>query len=289
MKKATNNQVNALVKFIDERMRILVKRKEGLPKPWTKDPILQRYRFCNVQREDDTVTQWIANNWRTPHASEPDLWFVMAVARWINWPDTLAAIGYPLPWFPGSVINALKKRKTAGHKVWTGAYMIGTQGNAIDKPQFIVRDVLDRAYLHREKLRPRQGDTLASFASRLLQQYAFKGFMAGQVIADVKYTGFLLDAADWFTWAASGPGSRRGLNRMCELGKDEAWREVDWLATLHDLQDRINGRFMVAPKLHAQDLQNCLCEFDKYERVRLGEGRPRSTYDGTSTSDLFKN
>jgi len=34
------------------------------------------------------------------------------------------------------------------------------------------------------------------------------------------------------------------------------------------------------PKIHMQDLQNCLCEFDKYERVRLGEGRPRNGYRG---------
>ena len=34
------------------------------------------------------------------------------------------------------------------------------------------------------------------------------------------------------------------------------------------------------PMIHAQDLQNCLCEFDKYERVRLNEGRPRSNYPG---------
>jgi hypothetical protein len=36
------------------------------------------------------------------------------------------------------------------------------------------------------------------------------------------------------------------------------------------------------PQLHAQDLQNCLCEFDKYERVRLGEGRPKAKYNGVS-------
>jgi hypothetical protein len=30
--------------------------------------------------------------------------------------------------------------------------------------------------------------------------------------------------------------------------------------------------------LHAQDIQNCLCEFDKYERVRLGEGTPKQLY-----------
>ena len=32
--------------------------------------------------------------------------------------------------------------------------------------------------------------------------------------------------------------------------------------------------------LHAQDVQNCFCEYDKYVRVLNNEGRPRSTYPG---------
>ena len=31
-------------------------------------------------------------------------------------------------------------------------------------------------------------------------------------------------------------------------------------------------------KLSPTDIQFQLCEFDKYERVRLGQGRPRSKY-----------
>jgi hypothetical protein len=29
-----------------------------------------------------------------------------------------------------------------------------------------------------------------------------------------------------------------------------------------------------------QDIQNCLCEFDKYQRVKLNQGKPRSSYPG---------
>mgnify|MGYP005994584353 CR=1 FL=1 len=30
--------------------------------------------------------------------------------------------------------------------------------------------------------------------------------------------------------------------------------------------------------LEMRDIEHCLCEFDKYERVRLGQGRPRAKY-----------
>ena len=30
--------------------------------------------------------------------------------------------------------------------------------------------------------------------------------------------------------------------------------------------------------IEMRDIEHCLCEFDKYERTRLGEGRPRAKY-----------
>jgi hypothetical protein len=32
------------------------------------------------------------------------------------------------------------------------------------------------------------------------------------------------------------------------------------------------------PKLEMRDIEHSLCEFDKYERARLGHGKPRSRY-----------
>ena len=34
------------------------------------------------------------------------------------------------------------------------------------------------------------------------------------------------------------------------------------------------------PEPHAQDVQNMLCEYDKLQRVRLGEGRPKQLFPG---------
>jgi hypothetical protein len=273
-----------LNQFISAREDIFFARQLGKPKPWTKDSILQRFRFCNVERENDTVTKWIAENWRELNSAHEDLWFAMSVARWINWPDTLDAIGFPLPWRPAQVVKAMKARQARKEKVWTGAYMIGTQGNAVDKPKFIVEKVLGDAYRNRAYVRPREGDTLAAFAGRLMEQYAFKGFMTGQVVADLKYAADspLLEASDWMTWAASGPGSRRGLARVFNRDKDVKIKETLWHADLMKLQAVINNARQLQRRnlLHAQDLQNCLCEFDKYERVRLNQGRPRSLYQG---------
>lgn len=276
-------RVDDLTRFIVARHDIYLARANGKPKPWTKDPILQKYKFCNVYRELDTVTEWVATHYREPLHGNPDLWFGMAVARWVNWPATLYQIGVPVPWNKKKFLNVMRNRANKGEKVWTGAYMIGTQGNAMDKSLFIAEGVLEPLWLQRKYLRPRADDTLDSFAQRIISVKNQGRFMVGQIVADAKYEpdSILRNALDWNTFAVSGPGSRRGLNRVVGRDKNLHWKEADWHARLMELRVEVNGKLPKhMERLHAQDLQNCLCEFDKYERVRLGEGRPRSLYPG---------
>lgn len=74
---------------MQERHDIYLKRKAGLPGPWTNDRVLTRGRFCNIFRELDTVTIWVREHIRKPYAQHPHLWFMLAIARYINWPPTL--------------------------------------------------------------------------------------------------------------------------------------------------------------------------------------------------------
>ena len=62
--------------------------------------------------------------------------------------------------------------------------------------------------------------------------------------------------------------------------KDSPWTEEVWRTELGRLREHMSPLFQEAgiEMVHNQDLQNCLCEFDKYERVRLGEGRPRAKF-----------
>jgi hypothetical protein len=280
-------RVEELMAFIKERHAIWKRRADGKPKPWTKDPILQSYRFCNVLRELDTVTQWVGEVWRQPRVTEKDLWFGMVVARLVNWPETLQEVGWPLPWRPNKFVDAMHKRRARGEKVFGGAYIVSTNGRAMDKAEYLAGHVLNPLWEARARIRPRAGDTLESFHQRLMAFDGMGSFMAAQVVADLKYgCPHLVKAADWHTWASSGPGSRRGLNRVVGRDKDAPWREGDWRKALGELQELVNSpkhfRGTGLPShLHAQDLQNCLCEFDKYERTRLGEGKPRSSYPGT--------
>jgi len=268
--------------FIQERHNIYLRKKAGLPKPWTQDKILGSYRFCNVYRELDSVTIWITENWRFPHEDDPDLWFAMVVARLVNWPDTLESMGWPVPHDPQRFLDAIHEAKATGKKAFSGAYIVSTNGHTMDKAEYLDKHVLQPLWEKREYLRPRKDDLLQDFFNRLSKFNGMGSFMAGQVIADAKYAGYLFNAPDWWVWAASGPGSRRGLNRVTSRPVDASWAGSVWHKTLWELKEEIDPLVRDAgwPELHAQDLQNCLCEFDKYERTRLGEGKPRSGYPG---------
>lgn len=282
MKAPKPEAVKRLVKFIIERHQIYLRRfVEKLPKPWTTDKILRQYRFCNVYRELDTVTLWIAKNWRQPNERDPDLWFAFAVARLVNWPETLSAIGYPVPWNATRFMNVMNARAARDQQLYSGAYMISTHGVKMNKAKYLAAEALTPMWKNREEIRPRKGELLFDLHQRLINCRDLGTFMSGQIIADLKYAAPYRKAADWQSFAASGPGSRRGLNRICGVDINDPWNEDYWKSELLMLLGSVNPRLpKIMEPLHAQDLQNCLCEFDKYERVRLNQGRPKSTYPG---------
>lgn len=277
-------RVDELMAFMQERHHIHQLRQIGVPKPWTKDPILQDYRFCNVYRELDTETQWIKQHWRDPLGDHGFLFFPMLVARVVNWHETLNEMSIPLPFDAKRFQQVLNKRAAQGKKVWTGAYMITTHRQPIPKERYYAERVLQPVWDARKHICPREGDTLASFHARLSAQDGIGDFLAAQVVADTKHYGHLKQAPDWWSWAAIGEGSRRGLNRVFGRPYKERFSQEVWQRDFDRLWREVNRIIMRGRTnlvmIDGQDLQNCLCEFDKYERVRMGQGRPRSRYPG---------
>ncbi len=267
--------IDDLLYWMTEREAVRVAKESGKPKPWTEDPILQSFRFCNVRREHDKVTQWFARNWRSAkYQNEPNFVPAMIFGRTINWPDTLEEIGYPYKWDRQLMVDLLDRRQRRGDKVYTGAYMITAGPTGVSKNEWVCRNA--DTYFNSP---PRLDPTSLEVSWKQLMVYPCVGpFIAGQIIADLKQTPVLASAEDWFNWAALGPGSMRGLNRLYERKLNASITQEQGLAEMREVQSvvRSNSTFYLC----LQDLQNCLCEFDKYERVKWGQGKPRSSYPG---------
>ena len=269
------NPTARVANWINERERIRIRKEAGEVKPWTHDPIFQQYRFCNIRREDDIVTRWIKDNWRC-YAAAPNLWFAMCLSRQINWPATLAEIGFPHHWDAARVLAIMRNRAARGDKVYGNAYMLrGNVQAGGDKPLYTVTnmDVLFRA-----GDKPLPEDTLENYHLRLMRHPGWGSFMAGQAVADLKHTACLAGAKDWWDWAAWGPGSNRGLNRYFGRDIKHVAKQEHFLEELKLVKLAVTPHISV--KLCSQDWNNVMCEWDKYERARLGEGRPKNNYPG---------
>ena len=53
---------DAYWRFAAERQAIFHRRLAGDPEPWTTDSILGSYKFCNVYRASDRVSQYLIRN-----------------------------------------------------------------------------------------------------------------------------------------------------------------------------------------------------------------------------------
>lgn len=318
-------RINDIAAFMKARHDIYLDRKAGKPGPWTADPVLSAGRFCNIFRELDTVTIWIDQNIRQPYADHPHLWFMLAIARYINWPDTLRYLmdeAEPGTWpdgedfEPAKLTKALEDYAAAGNKVYTGAYMIRAESDpskewySWTKHRYIAEIVLgrlweDRAYFEETLKLAQEGvpgwDELQAHWWSLVGNSRYIGwgpFMAYEVVTDLRHTRYLRNATDIWTWANAGPGAIRGLNRL--YGRDLAAKprpeqtnaEMLQLMTELNVYDEpgFNATFGeprdVNPRFEMRDIEHSLCEFDKIERVRLGEGKMRSKYDWRKATPL---
>ena len=268
-------------KFMVERHNIYLRRFiEGDPYPWTDDLILKEYSFCNVYRELDRVTIWIRENWREPYADHPNLPFAMAMARQINWPETLEDIGFPEHWNPNRVKAIMQGRMNRKEKVYTGAYMLtGTLGGT--KVEQTVDKILTPLY----ECPPRIiHESLEETWKRYLPYPGFSGFMAYEVVTDLRHTKHLENAEDIMTWANPGPGAKRGLNRI--HGR-ELEKNIPKGQLINEMRELLKLCNMSPLPLEMRDIEHCLCEFDKYERVRLGQGKPRAKYKPKIQEELL--
>lgn len=257
--------------------------------PWTTDCILSAHRFCNVNREHDAVTLWIKEHVRDLVSRymqragrtlcEPGItpgWAVMnlALARCFNEPESLKQF---LPIVPyGTTLEDLQatlaRIMNQGPKLFRGAYMMPSHG-AYMMPSHGA-NIKQSTFLYYSeacwKLRdlPWTGfETLEEASMRIQFVEGFGPFLANQIVTDMRYTAPWVNAKDWFTFVLAGPGTLRGLARYDQ----GVVRSKDAPERLWQIREDIRGYLSPEVReyfLDINNLSNCFCEFDKYERAR---------------------
>lgn len=286
--------------FVNARQEIWFRRNMGMPKPWTDDPILRKYKFTNVFRELDKDTMWCRRNIRTPldrNRTYDLLLFNVALFRQTGGTEGWRGIVYDWDW--DRCATLYEDAKARGLKTFTGAYMVtGRFPNArgLSKVRSLFKYALQPVWDARKELvqlckRERSLEALTTALAEF-QGWGGNRFMAYEVACDLLHTSLLEGAVDQHTWANPGPGAQRGLCRIYDspLTMKRGARSRGYEASILEMKSLLEQahsgavsnelRFSTGYEFDMRAVEQSLCEFDKYERVRLGEGTPRSLYNG---------
>lgn len=284
----------AFFAYARERQSILLRRRAGGPPPWTDDPVLRKYRFCNVFREDDRTTIWFRENVRDLLFSNSSALLATVVYRWFNRIETGKILAHSRNNLLFEWNSNVAKKELAGLKpVVTGAYIIKTPDgmNKLDGVCWCIDEFIRKKggrvglrraaeyFMNRQHTQQQMHEWLA--------KAAYLGpFMAYEVVTDLCHTAFLDKAPDRMTWTNFGPGAARGAGRVRgndpEVYDRHRDQDVILMDAVHLLELSRQEQFWPAawPQWEMRDVEHTLCEFDKYERARLGQGAPKQIFRG---------
>jgi len=271
-------------KFAYERQKAFEARSSGLPGPWTDDPIIAEYKFCNVFRATDRVSQYMIRD--VCYSNEPndpvDRLFQIVAFRVFSNIQTWKLLKEKLGHTPiiddvvnGSFEKALGEIKDQTGKLYTGAFILCATDaygqrvkhlNHIElfKDMFINKDLGNRI-LRAESLKE---------VYDMIHVFPLMGdFMSYQIAIDLNYSDLVNFSENEFTKA--GPGALRGIKKVFldtgGLSNEELimWMVEHQKEEFEKLGHTFNGLY--GRPLHAIDAQGLFCETDKYCREAAPE------------------
>jgi hypothetical protein len=271
-------------RFSAERQNSFEKRLAGEPGPWSDDEIIQRYKFCNVFRAADRVSQYLIREvaYHVEPCSLHDRVFQIVAFRTFSKIETWESIRLLLGHHPtledladGSFGRALDEARTANGGLYTGAFILcatDAYGQGLKHRNHVelfrhmfLTESLDEAVLQAGSLEE---------VFLLLRKFPLMGdFMSYQIAVDLNYSELINFSENDFT--CPGPGALRGIKKcFVSLGDYTPTEIIHWMVERQDIEfDRLGLPFngLRGRPLHAIDAQNLFCETDKYCRVALPE------------------
>lgn len=286
--------------FAAERHAIFERRLAGLHAPWTEDPILARYKFCNTYRAVDRVTQYLIRDviGREDMPAD-DVFCRIVLFRLFSKETTWAAMEHSSGGVRRSTLDpaalgaALADQRTRG-PIYTSAFILAPPtGPAGGASKHVHHLELVAAMFRPSQLGAALGraTSLREVYMALLEWPTIGPFLAYQIAIDLNYTTLLAFDENEFT--VPGPGAVRGLRKVfADFGGDSPATLIRRMVDEQDSHfERLGLPFggLFGRPLHAIDCQGLFCETDKYARVAfpdLKSGRVRIKQEFRETGPM---
>ena len=263
-----------------ERQEIFYKKLSKIVSPLTNDPIFRDFKFCNVYRASDRVTQYLIKNviYKGNYTQEDTL-FRIFLFRLLNKHETWMRLEKIL----GKVsltdftferyTKALEKIKSEGKPIYGNAFILCANkvfgyDSKYENHLALLENSFKKNKIATGLLRSK---TLRELFENLRALPLIGNFMAYQIAIDFNYSKvFNFDEND-FTIA--GPGAVRGIRKcFLDTGGKSGEYVIQFMVNYQEKEFKrlgINFKSLWGRPMHAIDCQGWFCETDKYSRVKF--------------------
>ncbi len=265
-------------RFATERQNIFFKKLNGELFPWSKDSILNQYKFTNVYRAADRVSQYLIKNVIYKGDQSPNEIFFRTllfkifnrISTWEFLEDELGELSFKNYSFKKyhKLLMELMGNKIP---IYSAAYIMASGRSAFGFEKKHQNHLKLIEKMINEQV-PQQLQLCGSMESayKLLLKYPTIGeFLAYQYVTDINY-GPLTDFNEG-EFVKAGPGAKDGIAKcFVDFGEYSFEDIIKMMADNQESEfDKLGLDFntLWGRNLQLIDCQNIFCEVDKYSRV----------------------
>jgi len=253
-----------------ERHRIYKKKMNHDQRPWTEDPILDKFRFCNIFRQYDKCSLWMINNIVRKSRNLEQLWPAVIAYRYISSYNMYKELAnrcvdlFDMKQVHSTMIDIVHEGMKFNGCFLRNPKIKGGWSPIVHVPFLLIREIRVDGRLPSVVSR----QSFENLTKYLIQFSATSGFMAHQYACDLEYSVFF-DPTDKQTYATMGPGSKQGMNLLLDRNRKAPMKQDEWLKYARELRTFLAEAFkweFPEEEISMQDVQNWLCEFQKYSK-----------------------
>lgn len=266
-------------RFAALRQEVFFNRLEGRPYPWTSDAILSKYKFTNVYRATDRVSQYLIKNviYNDNLPDTPrEVFFRVMLFKLFNKIETWELLTSKIGMITFEDYNfrtyneVLNIAMTVGKRIYSAAYIVppasfGYKRKHSNHLKLIESMIRQEAYKRMADARTMQEafETLKAFPS-------LGDFLAYQFLIDINYSTMTNFSESEFV--VPGPGAKGGISKC--FADTAGLSEVEIIKFMTDRQEiefarlGLSFKTLWGRRLQLIDCQNVFCEVDKYARVK---------------------
>jgi hypothetical protein len=263
--------------FAVKRYEVFKKRLDNPCGPWTDDTILRDYRFTNIFRASDRVSQYLINLQYVENLNIKDLFFKTILFKIFNKIETynrlerdieyITATNFSIDTYDHLLQTYMHDQKT----IYSAAYIMPSAGNVFGYKYKHTNHLALIKKMLEDDLPDKIAncESLEEVYSLLLSYPSIGSFLAFQFAIDLNYSSIINFSE--MDFVVAGPGAKNGILKCFSSLGDYSFEDVIKLMT--DQQEQECHRLGLTPpslwgrRLQLIDCQNLFCEVDKYLRV----------------------